>query len=34
MNIMGKTEETDHWEDLDITGRIILKSILDRIRWY
>jgi hypothetical protein len=26
--------ERDHYEDLDIGGRVILKLILDRIGWY
>jgi hypothetical protein len=25
---------TDHYEDLDASGKIILKWILDRMGWY
>jgi hypothetical protein len=27
-------KERDHYEDLDVGGRIILKWILDRMGWY
>jgi hypothetical protein len=27
-------KERDHWEDLDVGGRIILKLILDMMGWY
>jgi hypothetical protein len=27
-------KERDHYEGLDINGRIILKWILDRMKWY
>jgi hypothetical protein len=28
--LVEKPEERDHWEDLDVGGRIILRRILER----
>jgi hypothetical protein len=28
--LLGKSEETDHWEELDVGGRVILKWILEK----
>jgi hypothetical protein len=32
--LVGKPEERDHYEDLDIGWRIILTWILDMMGWY
>jgi hypothetical protein len=32
--LWGSYKERDHYEDLGICERIILKWILDRMRWY
>jgi hypothetical protein len=28
--LVGNNKERDHWEDLDISGRIILKCVLEK----
>jgi hypothetical protein len=31
--LIGKREGKDHWEELDVDGRIILKCILEKGVW-